>query len=46
MSGEREVGNLFADAYIWYMASDIGFGSRGGYHGPGWAEGPVRVLDI
>ncbi|CAJ1956725.1 unnamed protein product [Cylindrotheca closterium] len=45
-AGECEVGNLFNDAARWYTQSDVGFQASGGYRGPGWDEGGVKVSNI
>lgn len=45
-AGECETGNLFNDAIRWYTDVDIAFQNSGGFRGPGWDEGDVRVSDI
>ena len=45
-AGECEVGNLFNDALRWYKATDIAFQNSGGFRGPGWPAGDVRVSDV
>mmetsp|Transcript_17644 Transcript_17644/g.43417 ORF Transcript_17644/g.43417 Transcript_17644/m.43417 type:complete len:1092 (+) Transcript_17644:281-3556(+) len=45
-SGECEIGNLFNDAARWYTQSDIGFQASGGFRGPGWDAGGVKVSNI
>jgi 2',3'-cyclic-nucleotide 2'-phosphodiesterase (5'-nucleotidase family) len=45
-AGECETANLFNDAIKWYTGSDIAFQNSGGFRGPGWPAGDVRVSDI
>ena len=45
-AGECETGNLFNDAIRWYSDVDIAFQNSGGFRGPGWDQGDVRVSDI
>ena len=45
-SGECEVGSLFNDAARWYTQSDIAFQASGGFRGPGWDAGDVKMSDI
>jgi len=45
-AGECLQGNLFNDAMRWGTNSDFSFTNSGGYHGPGWPEGEVRVSDL
>jgi 5'-nucleotidase, C-terminal domain len=44
--GECQIGNLFTDAIRWFTDTDVAFTSSGGYRGPGWPEGEVRLTDI
>mmetsp|Transcript_15928 Transcript_15928/g.30312 ORF Transcript_15928/g.30312 Transcript_15928/m.30312 type:complete len:1173 (-) Transcript_15928:79-3597(-) len=45
-AGECEAGNLFNDAIRWYTDADIAFQNSGGFRGPGWVQGDVRVSDV
>lgn len=46
MGGECPIGSLFADALRWYTGADFAFLQAGGFRGPGWPAGPVRVSNI
>jgi len=45
-AGECEAGNLFNDAARWYTKTDIAFQASGGFRGPGWDAGDVKVSNI
>lgn len=45
-AGECEIGNLFTDAARWWANTDIAFSGSGGFRGPGWDAGDVRVSNI
>ena len=45
-AGECPLGSLFTDAIRWYTQTDVAFTSSGGYRGPGWSEGPVKLTDL
>lgn len=45
-AGECEIGNLFADAALWWADADFAFTTSGGLRGSGWAAGDVRTSNI
>jgi len=45
-AGACEVGALFLDAMEWYSQADFAFGNSGGFRGPGWPAGPIRISNI
>ena len=45
-AGDCEIGKLFNDAARWYTQSDVAFQASGGFRGPGWDAGGVKMSDI
>ena len=46
MAGECAIGNMFGDALTWYYGADFCVLNSGGFRGPGWPAGPIRVSDL